>query len=367
MIGFYLFIITQFLLFCNSLPKTVDIFSRRMYTVTNTYPLKGNSIMKIAFAGLRHDHIFAVHKMALAQGEYEITGAFEENDAARERAETAFGVNCRYPTYEALLSDDTVEAVALGGCYAHRGAMAVEALKAGKHVLADKPLCTDLTTLAEIERLADETGKKVSGMFTMRYEPKLRAVVELVKSGALGEINNIYFGGQHPLNYGVRPMWYFEDGKHGGTINDIAIHGVDLVRFITGKNLTKIDCAKTWNAYAVKAPNFKDCGQFMVDMEGMAVTADVSYSAPRFNGILPTYWDFYFWGTEGMIHFNMAENKTCLYKDGACQTFECEFLSSRYFEDLPKMIQGAPALLNTKDILASQRQVLMIQKAAEQN
>ena len=68
-----------------------------------------------------------------------------------------------------------------------------------------------------------------------------------------------------------------------------------------------------------------------------------------------------------MIHFNMAENKTCLYKDGTCQEFPCEFLSSRYFEDLPKMIVGTPALLNTEDILASQRQVLMIQKAAEQN
>ena len=35
-------------------------------------------------------------------------------------------------------------------------------------------------------------------------------------------------------------MWYFEEGKHGGTINDIAIHGIDLVRYLTGKNVTKI-------------------------------------------------------------------------------------------------------------------------------
>ena len=63
----------------------------------------------------------------------------------------------------------------------------------------------------------------------------------------------------------------------------------------------------------------------------------------------------------------MAENKTCLYKDGTCQTFECEFFCSKYLDDLPKMIAGEPALLNTADILESQRQVLLIQKAADEN
>jgi predicted dehydrogenase len=202
-------------------------------------------------------------------------------------------------------------------------------------------------------------------MLDLRYMAQASKTKELVESGVIGDVKLATFTGQHGLSFDSRPRWYFEDGKHGGTINDIAIHGLDLVRFITGKNLTKIDCAKTWNAYAVKAPNFKDCGQFMVDMEGMAVTADVSYSAPRFKGILPTYWDFYFWGLNGMIHFNLTENKTCLYKDGTCETFECEFFKSTYLDDLPKMIAGVPTLLNTKDILESQRQVLMIQKAAE--
>ena len=53
-------------------------------------------------------------------------------------------------------------------------------------------------------------------------------------------------------------MWYFEEGKHGGTINDIAIHGIDLLRFITGKEFTKVNFAKTWNAFADKEPEFKE-------------------------------------------------------------------------------------------------------------
>lgn len=323
--------------------------------------------MRIAFAGFRHGHIVSLYQNAEKDANTTIVGCWEEDDATREATIRDIKADFCYSDYAALVADPQVEVVAIGDYYAKRGRLVIEALKNGKHVICDKPLCTELSELDEIERLSKEKNLQVCCMLDLRYMEQASKAKELIENGEIGEVKIATFTGQHGLSFDNRPRWYFEDGKHGGTINDIAIHGVDLVRFITGKNLTKIDCAKTWNAYAVKAPNFKDCGQFMVDMEGMAVTADVSYSAPRFNGILPTYWDFYFWGTEGMIHFNMAENKTCLYKDGTCQTFDCEFLCSKYFVDLPKMIQGVPALLDTEDILKSQRQVLMIQKFADQN
>ena len=37
------------------------------------------------------------------------------------------------------------------------------------------------------------------------------------------------FTAQHPLLYGTRAKWYFEEGKHGGSINDIGVHAVTLV------------------------------------------------------------------------------------------------------------------------------------------
>ena len=323
--------------------------------------------MRIAFAGFRHGHIVSLYQSAQKASDVTILGCFEEDDATREAIIKDQNADFCYGKYADLVSDPAVEVVAIGDYYAKRGSLVIEALKNGKHVICDKPICTELEELDEIERLAKEKNLQVCCMLDLRYMEQTTKAKELIAAGAIGDVKIATFTGQHSLSFDSRPRWYFEEGKHGGTINDIAIHGVDLVRFITGKNLTKVNCAKTWNAYAVKAPNFKDCGQFMAEMEGMAVTADVSYAAPRFNGILPTYWDFYFWGTEGMIHFNMAENKTCLYKDGACQTFPCEFLHSHYFDDLSKMIQGIPSLFNTADILESQRQVLKLQKFAEQN
>ena len=327
--------------------------------------------MKLAFAGLRHGHIFAVHKMALEQGEYTVTGAFEENDEARAAAE-ANGLDCRYPTYEALLSDDSVEAVALGGCFAHRGKMAVEALKAGKHVLADKPLCTDLATLDEIERLAKETGKKVSGMFTMRYEPKLRAVCRLVESGALGEVNNIYFGGQHPLQYGRRPMWYFESGMHGGVINDIAIHGIDILSFAFGMRQFQVNAARCWNKYALEEKDFLDSAQFMLTAEnGAGILSDVSYAIP--DGIefgLPLYWQFMVWGTGGVLDFSLVKKDILFYGRGAKEPVVLEEVrpDADYMTDFLRLVRGEEnVILPMEDVFTATRNTLLVQKAADEN
>ena len=327
--------------------------------------------MKLAFAGLRHDHIYAVHKMALAQGEYTVTGAFEENSAAREKA-ASFGLDCRYPTYEALLSDDTVDAVALGGCYAHRGQMAVKALQAGKHVLADKPLCTDLATLDEIERLARETALKVSGMFTMRYEPKLRAVCKLMASGALGEVNNIYFGGQHPLQYGRRPMWYFEAGMHGGVINDIAIHGIDILSFAFGMQSFQINAARCWNRYALEEPDFRDSAQFMLTAEnGAGILSDVSYAIP--DGIefgLPLYWQFMVWGTGGVLDFAIGKKDIIFYPKGKKEPAVLEEVQPEtdYMTDFLRLVQGEEnVILPMEDVFTATRNTLCIQKAADED
>ena len=103
----------------------------------------------------------------------------------------------------------------------------------------------------------------------------------LVRSGELGEIHAVNFTGQHPLNYGTRPLWYFDRRLHGGTFNDLAIHGLDAVSMITGLSYARTLCARQYNAFAREEPSFPDCAQLMGEYEnGAGLIADVSYSAP---------------------------------------------------------------------------------------
>ncbi len=325
--------------------------------------------MNIAFAGLRHDHIYVLYEEAKNHKEYNIVGEFEDNKEAREKA-IEKGLECKYKSFEELISDETVETVALGGCFGDRGEMAEKALLAGKNVIADKPLCTSIKQLKKIEKAAKKSGKMVSCMFTMRYSKSFAAFKKLVESKALGEINNVYYGGQHPLMYGRRPKWYFEEGKHGGTINDIAIHAIDILNYALGLKVKDINSARCWNKYAKDEPDFKDSAQLMLTAEnGAGIVADVSYAIPdgvEFN--LPYYWKFFVWGTEGTAEFTEGCEEITYYVKGNPnpQIIKGENPECDYLTDFLKMVNGEDAILPMEDVFYATRKTLMMQKKAKQ-
>ncbi len=323
----------------------------------------GGRKMKIAFAGFRHPHIFPLYESAKVSDKFTLAGCFEEDEATKNEIEKNKEIVCNFSSYEEILKDDSIQAVAIGDYYGKRGGMIIDALLHNKHVICDKPLCTSLDEFEKIKELSEQKKLTVCCMLDLRYMPQIRTVKKLIAENEIGDIQIASFTGQHPLNYGVRPMWYFEKGKHGGTINDIAIHGIDLLRYLTGKNLTNINCAKTWNAFADKEPDFKDSAQFMIEMDNMSVMADVSYAAPNFDGIMPTYWNFKLWGTKGMINFEYCDKDIHIFKDKET-VISCEDTPITLLDDFYNEIMGENTLLNTKDILESQEQVLKIQQAA---
>ena len=267
--------------------------------------------MNIAFAGLRHGHIFGLYEKAKITPGVSVTGAWEEDPAARAQAQKVVGEPF-YDHFDDLLGDPKVDAVAVGDYYGVRGARVLRALEAGKAIIADKPLCTSLDELAAIRALALQKRLNVTCMLDLRYDPAVRMARRLVREGRLGRVHAMNFTGQHPLDWGTRPMWYFEAGKHGGTINDIAIHGIDALRFVTGLAFRRPVAARSWNAFAHEAPAFRDCAQFMAEFEGGAgVIADVSYAAQSVTAWrMPSYWRFNIWGEEAAVRAGVNSGRS---------------------------------------------------------
>ena len=322
--------------------------------------------LKILFNGFRHGHINGLYKKAVASDLVEIVGCIEPNDAAREEAEKKLGAVFSDISYDEWLSTD-IDAVAIGNAYGDRGAMIIKALKAGKHVIADKPICTRPEELEEIKRLVKEKNLKVACMLDLRYQPHTVKACEILDSGVLGEVRNIAFNGQHTMDYGARPSWYFEEGMHGGTINDLAIHGVDLVRMLTRKEFEKIDAARTWNAYAYKNPDFRDCALFMARLEGGAgVIADISYSAPTQAFSLPSYWEFRVWCEHGLLVFNRPDAAVTVYREGEAEPTHYTDLPavSDYLTDFVEEIRTNGNQM-TENIIASTRIALLLQAEAD--
>lgn len=336
--------------------------------------------MNLVFVGFKHRHTGAIYEEAMADPNVTVLGAWEDTDAGKALAD-GLGLEFNYPTLESVLADEKVDAICLGGCYGERGSEAIAALKAGKHVYADKPVCTSLEELDEIEKLSKEKNLKVGCYLTMRFMGGMRNIREMIADGTLGEIGAINMTGQHPLQYGTRPMWYFEKGKHGGTINDIAIHGVDLARFLTGHGVKNVTGARTWNHFAKEEPQFRDCGQFMAELEnGAGFTADVSYAAPASCGFsLETYWRMTFWGTKGVAEYKLKSGgKAGIDSDNAALLqvaldgsdgfvpVELRAYDVTGLGEFVKEINGETDLLiDTAEVIRTSRDVLTIQAAAE--
>jgi len=324
--------------------------------------------IKFVVAGFRHGHIFSLVNRIKETDNCELVACCEAHAETR----AALDLDVKYDDFDKMLNEVECDVVAIGDYYGIRGSLALRALEAGKHVIADKPICTSLEELAAIEKLAAEKNLKVGCMLDLRQYPPLVKMRQLIQDDVLGEIHAVSFTGQHPLNWGVRPGWYFEEGKHGGTINDIAIHGIDYLSWATGMKFTELTAASTWNAFADECPIFNDGAQFMAKMEnGCGVMADISYFAPNSCGFaLPYYWEFTFWGKKGVARTCLSDENIKLSLNGDKGTSLIALpatVQDDYFVQFLNELAGKPGDLNTATVIESARTSLKIQQAADNN
>ena len=327
-------------------------------------------IKKVAFVGLRHGHIVSLYQRIKNDKRFEIVAVCEEDEKAAAEAAANWNIAGTHNSYEKMLNEVEFDILAVGDYYGIRGKRIIAAMKKGKHVIGDKPLCTDLQELAEIRELAEKNALKVGEMLDFRDYAPVRAAKELIDLGAMGEIHAINFGGQHPLNYGTRPWWYFEAGKHGGTINDIAIHGLDVAEYLTGNQITELNAARTWNAFADKEPNFNDSAQAMFTLSnGCGCTADVSYAAPvKFGFDSPFYWRFTIWGTNGVAEFCARDKAVHFYDNNSGEIRTIPPVSktlSDYLEIFVNELDGKKEALGTEHLLNVSEKALKLQAMAD--
>lgn len=262
--------------------------------------------LKFAFAGFRHGHVYALLDRIRSTADMEIVGACEPDDVSRAVAQE-HGVACEYPTLEALLSKSGCDVVVVGEAYGRRESVVLQALRAGKHVLSDKPFCTTLAGLEAIKvECAKPNAPRLGCMFDLGTTPAMTTARAVVAEGRLGELQSIQFNGMHPLNYrNGRPDWYFQPGMHGGTINDLASHAFDYLPRLVISPIDEILFANAKNVAFPECPDFQNVAQVAFRMKnGVVVSGDVSYTAPKTSAFsLPSYWRFTVTGTLGWMEF----------------------------------------------------------------
>jgi D-xylose 1-dehydrogenase (NADP+, D-xylono-1,5-lactone-forming) len=159
---------------------------------------------------------------------------------AREFADT-WGIERAYGAYDELLADPDVEAVYIPLPNTMHADWSIRAVEAGKHVLCEKPFSRHLEDVERAFAAADAAGKLLSEAFMYRYHPQTARLVELVESGAVGELRVIRTTFSYSL-YDVANIRLRPDVE-GGALMDVGCYCVSSARLLAGEPVSVVGAA----------------------------------------------------------------------------------------------------------------------------
>jgi predicted dehydrogenase len=125
--------------------------------------------------------------------------------------------------------------------------IAVAALRAGKHVLCEKPLANSLAEAREMAAAAEaaraESGARSAVGFNYRRVPAIVLARQLVEEGRLGRIRHVR--AQYLQDWLVDPQapftWRLSGERAGsGALGDLGSHAIDLAQFVTGARISGV-------------------------------------------------------------------------------------------------------------------------------
>lgn len=169
-----------------------------------------------------------------AQSDAASIGAVASRDRERARAYAdEHGIERAHGSYEELLADPEVEAVYISLPNSMHLAWTEAALRAGKHVLCEKPLGRRAREVAAAFDLAQREQLVLMEAFMYRHHPQTRRLAELVRSGAIGRLRMIRAAFSFRLADATNVR--LSAGLEGGALMDVGCYCVNAARLLAGE------------------------------------------------------------------------------------------------------------------------------------
>ena len=207
--------------------------------------------------------IGAVHRIASRIDDHYVfvAGALSSTAEKAKRSGAALGLdpNRAYPDFETMAREeakrpDGIEAVSIVTPNHMHAGPALAFLKAGIHVICDKPLTTSLKEAKALQAAAKKSGLIFAVTHNYTGYPMVRQARAMVKSGELGEIRVVQV--EYPQDWLAEPLektgqkqadWRTDPKRSGagGCIGDIGTHAYNLADFITGLSVDELSAELT--------------------------------------------------------------------------------------------------------------------------
>jgi predicted dehydrogenase len=195
--------------------------------------------------------------------------------ATRDPAKAANFSAKAWSNLDEALADPAVDAVYVGTPVFLHAPQTIQALRAGKHVLCEKPMAMNEAEARSMVSAAEQRGKTLGVAYYRRCYPKVLRAKQLLEAGAIGKpvfaelTNHMWFDGTGERN------WLFDPAKAGGgPLLDIASHRIDVLNFLFGKPIrVSGQLSNAVHHYAVE-----DNATVMIDYEsGVRGVVDVRW------------------------------------------------------------------------------------------
>lgn len=197
----------------------------------------GMGLVGVGFIGPHH--IEAVRRL----GYVDVVAIAGSNEATARTKADALGVPKAYGSYEALIADPDVQVIHnTTPNYLHHP-VNLAAIKAGKHVISDKPLAMTAAQSRELLEAATAKGVVHAVTFNYRGNPLVQQARAMVEKGEIGVprfIHGSYL--QDWLLYDTDYSWRLEPDKGGDSsaMGDIGSHWCDLAQHVSGLRITEV-------------------------------------------------------------------------------------------------------------------------------
>ena len=213
--------------------------------------------LKIAFTGA--GFIATIHAQAAQkQKDVQLAAVVEKFSDKSEAFASRFGLKCCYKSVEELLSEGGVDALVIGTPNYLHASQAIAALKAGVHVMVEKPMSMNAQEAEQMCEAAEQSGTLLMVAHCWRFDPDALWLKE--QSTKLGKIIRTKGYGVH-THWGPSGWFTQKQFAGGGAMTDMGIHALDTARFLLGD-------PKPVSVYARIGTYYKD---FNVDDTGVII------------------------------------------------------------------------------------------------
>ena len=316
-------------------------------------------------AQVRHIPEYAANSHVKLVGFYNPTSSRAEDMAKKYGGKV-------YLSPEEEFADPAVDAVSVCSAnYAH-ASLTIAALKAGKHVLCEKPMATTLEDCEAMLAEAKKAGKRLLIAQNQRLAKAHTAAKGLLDEGLIGDVITFRttFGHGGPETWSITPgknTWFFDKKRAAmGAMADLGIHKTDLIRYLLGKDVVRTTARLTTldkRGADGELIGVDDNAICIYEMEGGIL------------GTMTVSWTYYgaednstvLYGTKGImrIYDDPAHSIVVKLADGTEKTYDVEQIQTNDNQTASGVIdefvsaveENRPSILDAQGVLNSMKAV----------